>query len=225
MKHMLRVASKFTPIAPVRRYLSDGVYSDYETRAKFKRFSSDVKRKSAAYDRVGYSLAEAESGMVTLEGGDILVFGKDTSRERMFLAGFTSDSFVHLEDDPSAPAPSFEALFCNTRVNILNGAFTQDPITMQPNFDEGATPLFSNIPASMAPLEMFITEPLDDVKDHYLLRLPEVLPVGAGNVVRILSTSPSYNQFEHAYYRVVHPEPSTLGVSTYRVKKDLSGHE
>ena len=69
----LRVVRKFTPSVAVNRYDSMGALTALTCRAMFKKFSSDAKRKTAAYDRIGYTLPDEAllAGETALANGDV----------------------------------------------------------------------------------------------------------------------------------------------------------
>ena len=194
------------------RFSSSGVLSTISVPFKLKMFAADVKRKTAAYDRMGFTCNERflRSSEVALTGGDyvevdnnILLVGKLTP-ERSVVSG-----------RPDFSQYLTELLLCNVKCNITNTVTTT-------NVDTGktssvTTALYSNVYCSMVTAEIFYSEPMNQPKDDYFIRLPSQLTVPIGADFEILDYITDLDRFKLSKYNVKYHEIDTLGYDTVRV--------
>jgi hypothetical protein len=216
------VASKFTPPVVLRRYASNGTYSGITSRLRFKHFSSDAKRKSAAYDRVGFMLPVEymRTGETELAGGDVVVFRDGTAHESLYLVGKVSFNHSSVPIHTGFFFGAFEALYMNARVNILEQGTTTHPLTGQ--VTPGNTMKLSSIPAVISSAELFVEQPYSEMKDQFFFSTPAVFNLAQGDVAQILSFSDTDNALEHEFYRIEYPYVDSIGIRRYRLTRDQS---
>lgn len=206
----------------LRRYASDGAYSSLTSRLRFKHFSSDAKRKSAAYDRVGFMLPAEymRTGETELAGGDVVVFRDGTAHESLHLVDRVSFNHSSVPVHTGFFFGTFEALYMNARVNILTQGVTTHPLTGQ--ITPGNTVKLSAVPVVISSAELFIEQSYSEVKDQFFLSSPAVFDLAQGDVVQILAFSDTDAALEHEFYRIEYPYVDSIGARRYRLTRDQS---
>ena len=216
----LRGVRKFTPSVVVNRYDAMGVVSVLSSRAMFKKFSSDAKRKTAAYDRIGFTLPNEAllAGEEPLLQGDLVIYGTDK-----YIVGKLVSNQYWVPRGPFEGCLTFEALYCNARVNVRNSSVVEDPVDGQATDPDDDPPVFSNIPVSISSAEYYTTEPLAEVKDKFFLGVPGTLSLAVNQVIEILAFSDTDGMLDHTSYRIEHPIVDSVGVKKYVINKNLDG--
>jgi len=194
------------------RYSSSGVLSTIKFPFKLKMFAADTKRKTAAYDRMGFTCNQRylRSGEVALTGGDYIL-----ADNTILLAGRLTPEITVINGCVDISQYLMELLLCNTKCNITNTVWV-------PNEDTGkssktVSTLFSNVYCSIVTAEMFYSEPTNEPKDEFFIRFPSQLSVPIGASFEILNYLVATDRFQHNKYIVMYHEVDTLGFDTVRV--------
>jgi len=201
------------------RYHSNNVYSSIHVPFKFKQFSSDVKRKSAAYDRIGVTCAKEylKSGEVMLEGGDYIVMNLGTVDEEWTLVArlVLEQAAFPWSIDEKPTQYSCEAYSCNVLIDVLSKTEVMNADTGIISEIVGTTAV--DIRGSIASAEFYYQEPNNEPKDEFFLRLPKNINVPMNSIIEIKSGSIVHGLLQHDKYIVKYAEPDAQGVSIYRL--------
>ena len=208
------VTARFTATGvPAVRYDAGGTPSSITVPFRQLRFSSDAKRKTSAYDRIGVTCASGfvRSPDVMLESGDILTIHAGAPQESKYLIGkLVSEEFNYPVNQVTEWV--VEAILCNVTVTVKRHAATLTSTVTGLHSRPAPTTPFSSIPASLISAEYFETNPSERVKDQYLIRLPQQLVLNRTDILEV-----SGADLEHTDYQVQWIEPDSLGFTTYRV--------
>ena len=213
------VTAQFTAQGvPVVRYNSSGVPSSITVPFRYLRFSSDAKRKTSAYDRIGVTCVDSlvQSPDVVLEAGDIIIQHQGTARESKYLVGkLISEEFNYPSVGSQVTEWIVEALLCNVLVTVDRlSSMTTSNVTGE-HFLGTPTTLYSNVPASLTSAQFYETSPIEAVKDEFLLRIPAQMDLNLKDIITITGIT----TLEHSEYQVQWIEPDSLGFTAYRIAK------
>ena len=199
------------------RYAASGVLSSVQVPFKLRQFSADVKRKTAAYDRMGVTCSEdyLRTGEVFLQAGDYVVYNQgELLEEYLMVSKLVQDNAVFPGGQRNTQW-SVEAYHCNALVDFTTVVTTEDPDTGK--LTDTITSLFGTVRCSINSAEVFYSEPNNEPLDEYFLRFPSVLQVPENADVGILEHPDTSGKFQHGKYVIKYLEPDTIGVTSARV--------
>jgi len=204
---------------PGLRYTNNDASTSIEVPFKLKQFSSDTKRKSAAYDRIAITCFEdfLKTDEVSLQGGDYVITNQGLSNEEWILVARLVEENPKFPGNPSPNPVQYlcDAYSCNVVFDILDKIVSQDPDTGRTV--TGTVTVASGIKGSIASAEFFYQEPNNEPKDEFIVRLPTVIDVPKNSVLVVRPESIVYSLLQHDKYIVKYIEPDAQGVTIYRV--------
>ena len=200
-----------------------GQESQIEVPFKLLPFSSDAKRKTAAYDRIGVTCSSdfLRDGEVAIRAGDYLLVNNSPEGliDRVLVSKLISNTAV-LNNTSALTQFSAELLLCNLLCNVKSVEIVTDEETGQ-NTSESVLK-YSNIFCSISTAEIYATDPSGETKDEFYLVYPQTLEIPVGADIEILNFMGTEFKLQHSVYTVMYHEPNPIGVTLARIKESFN---